>query len=140
MSDDMTPDTTNHDRRLAHSWAETVKANPECWGQRQLAAARVILTDLPDPPPPTLADMLPKDRVGCKGMQADLDGDDSQVVIVTTRWLNDSARVMWPDFRIGAVPQRCVTPRPDLPRMEWPGTEKPAPAPDSTPTEQEQKQ
>ena len=129
MTDQTAPDTTNHDRRLAHSWAETVKANPECWGQRQLAAARVILDDLPDPPPPTLADMLPKERAACKWMQADVADYNTRYVIADPHDEDGETQLLADDGTIKWIFPAYVTPRPDLPRMEWPGDQKPDPAP-----------
>ena len=129
MTDQTAPDTTNHDRRLAHSWAETVKANPECWGQRQLAAARVILDDLPDPPPPTLADMLPKERAACQWMQADVAECNTRYVIANPDDDGNEAELVSAEGEIAWIFPECVTPRPDLPRLEWPGDKKPDPAP-----------
>ena len=83
---------------------------------------------LPAPPTPTLADMTPEEREKCKWMQAD-----------TSRW--GHAVIICPDVGDGRAalldgwghvdyePHSKVTPRPDLPRMEWPGDRKPAPAP-----------
>ena len=87
-------------------------------------AARTLITMMPRP---TLADMTPEEREKCKWMQAD-----------TSRW--GHAVIICPDVGDGRAalldgwghvdyePHSKVTPRPDLPRMEWPGTEKPAPA------------
>ena len=126
MTDQTAPDTTNHDRRLAHSWAETVKANPDAWGQRQLAAARVILHDLPDPPRPTLADMLPKERAACQWMQADVGVE--RRIIVRVMDVEEGAVTLVESGDTVVCPHSSVTPRPDLPSMEWPGDQKPAPA------------
>lgn len=58
MTDQTTPDVTDDDRRLAREWAESIKSatnsvepttNP--WSDRALAAAHVILHDLPAPAP-----------------------------------------------------------------------------------------
>ena len=83
---------------------------------------------LPAPPTPTLADMTPEEREKCKWMQAD-----------TSRW--GHAVIICPDVGDGRAalldgwghvdyePHSKVTPRPDLPRLEWPGDKKPDPAP-----------
>lgn len=70
---------------------------------------------------PTMADMTPEERAACQWLQADVKGEDSRVVIVNTNWINGSARIMRPTTRMAAVPWERVTPRPDLPRMMWPG-------------------
>ena len=91
-----------------------------------------ILADLKDLlPPPTLADMTMEERLACKWLQADLNGYGGRVVILSPYSEEGTARarVMYPTTRIRSVPWERVTPRPDLPRLEWPSTEKPAPAP-----------
>lgn len=130
MTDQTAPDVTNNERRLARDWAEHIESNTAIWAgtARVRAAARVILNDVPAPPRPTLADMTPVERDACQWMQADLNGYGSRVVILNPGWDDGSARVMWMHTRIGVVPHRDITPRPDLPPMTWPGTEKPAPA------------
>lgn len=85
---------------------------------------------LPASPRPTLADMTPEERDACQWMQADTKLWGRVVIIV-------------PDLSDGraALLDRCgdviygryvnVTPRPDLPLLEWPGNKDadPAPAP-----------
>ena len=79
------------------------------------------------PPRPTLADMTADERAECQRMQAEVKGDDSRVVIANPYWMDGSARVMGRDTRMRAVPWASITPRPDLPRLEWPGdTSEPA--------------
>ena len=77
---------------------------------------------LPPPPRPTLADMTPKERHACRWMQADVDG-------ITGRWLilnpydeDGDVEVVLESGRKEYFSPERVTPRPDLPRMEWPGT------------------
>ena len=82
---------------------------------------------LPPPPRPTLADMTDEERDECRWMQCDIEGqggawmivapfddDDEDYAHVVCRWGSKS----W------GFPAERITPRPDLPRMEWPGTEK----------------
>ena len=83
---------------------------------------------LPAPPLPTLADMTEEERRECQWMQADLD-PVGRAVIVNPHWEDGSARVMWPGGFIEQTDWGKVTPRPDLPRMEWPSDKKPNPAP-----------
>lgn len=80
------------------------------------------------PTPPTLADMAPEERRDCQWMQADTKPWGRVVILVPD--LSDGRAALldiWGD--VAYEPHTDVTPRPDLPRMEWPGTEKPAPAP-----------
>ena len=135
MTDKTAPNVTDKDRRLARDWAESIESatnsvesttNP--WSDRALAAARVILNAIPTPPRPTLADMTPKERVACRWMQCDVEGEDARAVIINPHWEDGSARVLWPGGIIEQIGWGRVTPRPDLPRMEWPGNKKPVPA------------
>lgn len=83
---------------------------------------------LPTPARPTLADMTMEERHACRWMQADVDG-------LSRRWLIlnpydedlDVEVVSESGLKEYLTPSR-VTPRPDLPRMEWPGNKKPTPA------------
>lgn len=58
------------------------------------------------PPLPTLADMTPEERAACAWMQADL-ADGGRMILDQ-------------NGRSDGVPADRVTPRPDLPRLEWP--------------------
>ncbi|MBP2333316.1 hypothetical protein [Corynebacterium freneyi] len=85
---------------------------------------------LPPPPRPTLADMTDEERAACQWMQADVKGADTRVVIRRPIPRKGGGRAALLD-RWGDViyeDHADVTPRPDLPRLKWPGTEKPAPA------------
>ena len=84
---------------------------------------------LTPPTLPTLADMTYDERDACQWMQAEVKGRKTRVVIVNPCWKDGGARVMWLHTRMGVVPWGNITPRPDLPRMEWPGDQNPAPAP-----------
>ena len=74
--------------------------------------------------PTTLAEMTDEGRIECQWMQAEVKGYESRVVIVNPYWSDGSARVMWLHTRLAEVPWKSVTPRPDLPRMEWPSAEE----------------
>lgn len=89
---------------------------------------RELATESLKPPElPTLADMTPEDRDGCQWMQADVYSFDRRMVITEVRTM--CADLIERDGERWNVGLERVTPRPDLPRMEWPGDKKPAPAP-----------
>ena len=133
MTTPSNPEVTNEDRRLARDWASYVLNGPLTYAPDQtLAVARVLNALLPEPLLPTLADMPPEERRACRRMQCDygepgraqsrgvigyFDHGDEQAIILTT-----TCGIVWRDYA-------HVTPRPDLPRLEWPGDQKPAPAP-----------
>lgn len=97
---------------------------------RTLAVARVLNALLPAPPLPTLAEMPPEEREACQWMQA-----DTSVGRAVITWLSDNADAAALLFCTGQdafKPFREVTPRPDLPRLEFPGEQQPAPAPPNT--------
>ena len=130
MNDQTVPDVTDDDRKLAREWAEGIEANPKSWSLLTRTAARVVLdtVPVPDPPRPTLADMTDEERAACKWMQADVEDYSTRCVITDpydaaadTGLVSAIGEIVW------ASPGR-VTPRPDLPRLEWPGDQKPAPA------------
>lgn len=83
---------------------------------------------LPAPPLPTLADMTEEERAACQWMQADVAGHSTRYVILDPSDEDGEAELIDPDGRLAWTLPDYVTPRPDLPRMEWPGTENPAPA------------
>lgn len=83
-------------------------------------------------PAPTLADMSEEARLACEWMQCDVEGGETRAVIINPHWECASARVLWPGAFVQEIGWGRVTPRPDLPRMEWPGSEKPDPAPTVT--------
>ena len=83
---------------------------------------------LPNPPLPTLKDMTEEERHACRWMQADVDG-------ITGRWLilnpydeDGDVEVVLESGRKEYFSPDRVTPRPDLPRLEW-SDKKPDPAP-----------
>lgn len=81
---------------------------------------------LPDPPRPTLADMTDEERAACRWMQADVYSFDRRMVITEVRTM--CADLIERDGERWNVGLERVTPRPDLPRLAWPGDENPAPA------------
>ena len=80
------------------------------------------------PPRPTLADMTPEERPAFQWVQADVEGRNTRYVIANPDGGDGEATLIDSDGEIDWVFLEYVTPRPDLRRMEFPGTEKPAPA------------
>ena len=79
------------------------------------------------PKRPTMEDMTPEEREDCRWMQADVAGMSGRYAIIPV--LGDGRAVL-ADECGGVIYQdyEQVTPRPDLPRMEFPGGKKSAPA------------
>lgn len=77
---------------------------------------------LPPPPLPTLADMTEEERRACKWMQADVEGI-GRGVIIDPLWTGRLGRVIWPGGDTDSAAAERITPRPDLPRMEWPSAD-----------------
>ena len=79
-----------------------------------------IREERPAPPRPTLADMTPDERDECRGMQADLAQGDRVVILDGHPGLAGRVRVLEASLDTFRPTPKEVTPRPDLPRMEWP--------------------
>lgn len=74
---------------------------------------------------PTLADMTPEERQACQWMQADVklaNGGSATCVIANPRMPGAKVRVWAPHGGSDDVEEGRVTPLPDLPRLEWPGS------------------
>ena len=83
------------------------------------------------PPRPTLADMTEEERDECRWMQCDVQGQGGAWLIVAPFDDDDEdyAHVVGRQgSKSWGFPAERITPRPDLPRLEWPGNKKPAPA------------
>ena len=131
MTDQMIPaDLHPEDVEHAHSYVQDY-LDATYAPDRTLAVARVLQALLPPPPLPTLADIPPEERSASRWLQCDhgipgrsrsrgvigyFDYEDEKAVILTT-----TCGVQRRDYA-------HVTPRPDLPRLEWPG-DAPTPAP-----------
>lgn len=89
---------------------------------------KVLDALLPAPKHPTLAGMTAGERVACKWMQADTE-QQGRTVIISPNASVGRALMIDQEANLLYVARDEVTPRPDLPRMEWPDTEKAAPAP-----------
>lgn len=128
MTDQTIPaDLTPEEVEAAREWATSYLAGFYKPGHAD-AAARALTALLPTPSRPTLADMTPRERRACQWLQADVKGVETRAVIVNPHEEDGTASVVWPGGFNEPADWEEVTPRPDLPRREWPGDEKPAPA------------
>ena len=84
---------------------------------------RIFAKQLDDllPTPPTLADMTPDEQDECVGMQADLAQGDRVVILDGTPDHDGLVQVLEKSLDVYSPHPDDVTPRPDLPRLEWPG-------------------
>ena len=73
------------------------------------------------PAPRTLADMAPEERAECEWMQCDHPALEEPGVILQI-WGN-GCHVLSREGVVETEALNHVTPRPDLPRMQWPGNE-----------------
>lgn len=75
---------------------------------------------LPAPARPTMADMTEEERRECQWMQCDVETWDRAVIILPSA---GGSRTMTLDWKghVTYEPHSKVTPRPDLPRLQWPG-------------------
>lgn len=120
MTDQNIYDVTEAERRLARQWAKSVEANKDTWNDTIRAAARVILDSASVP---TMADMTEEERHECRWMQCDAGPYGRRGLIVGTgEWavyVTDKETGVYSNYS-----PDLVTALPDLPRMEWNGTEK----------------
>lgn len=74
------------------------------------------------PPLPTLADMTPEGREACQWMQADHTDIGrigiTQIEPTGQTMIKQDGAAVWS----GLAERKKITPRPDLPRLEWPGS------------------
>ena len=119
---------TRDEAQAVREWAEGIMTGVS--SARIQAAARVILDAVPAPAPPTMADMTDEERSACRWMQCDYAGETSDFTSpgVIGYFDNGDRKAVILTPRCGIVRRDYdrVTPRPDLPSMEWPGTEKAA--------------
>ena len=129
MTDQMTPaGITPEDAKKAREWALRALNKPGSSTTAEKAVARVVIATVPEPRP-TLADRTLDEQGECAGMQADLAQGDRVVILDGTPDHDGLVHVMERTLDVYRSSPEDVTPRPDLRRLEWPGTEKPAPAP-----------
>ena len=127
MTDQTPANLSKDDVAPARDWAAHVLSRPREYLPMENSAARALQALLPAPPLPTLADMTPEERGACQWMQADTELW-GRVVIVLHNAGGGRAVTLNREGHMAYEDHGTITPRPDLPRMEWPG-EKPAPAP-----------
>lgn len=112
------PQPSAGDLALAREWAQSVLSGRATavlpWEE---AVARVLHSLLPLQ---TLADMSVEEREACRWMQADDEPTGDRVVILSPNWAKAIARVLRDTGRVSEVRADTITPRPDLPPLEWP--------------------
>ena len=124
MTDQTIPDgLTRAEAQAVREWAERAR-NAQVQDGTVAHAARVLLAVLPKLP--TLADMSPEERSACQWFQADVE-TWGRVVIIAPNASDRRAMTLNRRGYVAYEDHESVTPRPDLPRMTWPG-ETPAPA------------
>lgn len=126
MTDQTVPTgITPEDAKKAREWALHALNKPGASNTPEKAVARAVIATVPEPLP-TLADMTPQGREACQWLQCDTDAGNSGVI--TDPGLSSDHVIMLYSTGVTAYARANeVTPRPDLPRMEWPGDKKPAP-------------
>ena len=113
------------DHAAARNYAARVLADPDYHSAEELAAARVLLAVLPRP---TLADITPEERAECRWMQCEVRGDRRIITRIRDDDDHNYAVTLAPSGYTAHCLFESVTPRPDLPRLEWPGEQQPTPA------------
>ena len=87
---------------------------------------------IPTPPRLTLADMTDDEQDACQWMQADTE-TRGRAIITTVYWVEGHAALINRQGEAFCEAHTYVTPRPDLPRMTWPGdTSEPNPEGDDS--------
>ena len=87
--------------------------------------ARQLEALLPTPTPPTMAEMTPEERGGCRWMQCDAGPYGRRGLIVKVSYWSVYVADKETGVHSDYTPD-LVTARPDLPRMEWNGTDQEA--------------
>ena len=126
----MTEQTIPADQaRRARQWARDTLDDVENGANVSAYARDAARTLIAMMPRPTLADMTPEERAACKWMQCDVTGFRGRWVLATPYDEDGDAGLISACGEMAWSSPAQITPRPDLPRLEWPGNEKPAPAP-----------
>ena len=114
MTDQIPADQARRARQWARDTLDDVEngANVSAYARD---AARTLIAMMPRP---TLADMTPEERSACQWMQADTNG--GRDVISNPCYDQGRATILLRDGTSIPVGMEKITPRPDLPRMEWP--------------------
>ena len=117
----MTDQTIPADQaRRARQWARDTLDDVENGANVSAYARDAARTLIAMMPRPTLADMTPVARRECQWMQCEVNGELRVITLI--REGNDHAVTLAPSGFTFHCPPEKVTPRPDLPRMEWPST------------------
>ena len=114
--------------RRARQWARDTLDDVENGANVSAYARDAARTLIAMMPRPTLADMTMGERHACRWMQADVKGMKGRRVIAYPGDGGEMTQIMLPNGLVVDIDPENVTPRPDLPRWEWPGNKKPAPA------------
>ena len=85
---------------------------------------------LPALPRPTLADMTEEERAACIRMQCDTAPNRSVRGFIADIYPGGCRVIERDTWKWRSCSDDLVTPRPDLPRLTWPGEQKPTPVPD----------
>lgn len=126
----MTDQTIPADQaRRARQWARDTLDDVENGANVSAYARDAARTLIAMMPRPTLADMTLDEQDECTGMQADLVQGDRVVILDGTPDSDGLVQVLEKSLDVYRAYPAEVTPRPDLPSLEWPGDKKPAPAP-----------
>lgn len=107
--------------RDLHEFADKILAATADQNCTAIALANLVKETAPPPKRPTLADMTEEERSACQWMQADTE-HWGRTFIITPNLSDGRAALL---DRRGKVPfeeHTAVTPRPDLPSLEWPDT------------------
>ena len=115
----MTDQTIPADQvRRARQWARDILDDVENGASVSAYARDAARTLMAMMPRPTLADMSAEERAACQWMQADTNG--GRDVISNPCYDQGRATLLLRDGTSIPVGMEKITPRPDLPRMEWP--------------------
>lgn len=79
---------------------------------------------LPAPPRPTLADMTLSERSSCQWMQADIKARGRGIILTISEFSEGCAAILGQSGVVTYENHSRITPRPDLPRFEWPDTDQ----------------
>lgn len=119
----MTDQTIPADQaRRARQWARDTLDDVENGANVSAYARDAARTLIAMMPRPTLADMTLDEQDECAGMQADLAQGDRVVILDGTPDAAGLVQVLEKSLDVYRAYPAEVTPRPDLPRLEWPGT------------------
>lgn len=85
---------------------------------------RRIEAMLPPSPLPTLADMTLSERSSCQWMQADVKARGRGIILIVSESSDGCAAILDQSGVVTYENHSRITPRPDLPRFEWPDADQ----------------